>query len=327
MVRPAFWPPEYMTTSRLLWNKSSHEARSPRCGGRRSRFPLASGARRKAPDRVRREGAALTGQHRLPPSSEKVADCVRAVPARASLRRERGRDVRDRPALTKRAMELDRTGAELPGAARRTVLQPRRCRSEGPPQSLACKIRAGQPPRPTRARSPCSRGRWSKPQPDAAARGAAPPRPTPTCERAIHHSSSGLEGAVAESDPNVARDARAALRQRERLRERRFPLLTDLVNQGRPGWPGRSVMLVEGVRPGAGRSRGRKSVWLEARPGRRIGWLPALADFLRGVRRPPGPMRPAPMRGLFNARRRNQSGKRVYAVRGSIGERRRARTI
>ena len=80
-------------------------------------------------------------------------------------------------------------------------------------------------------------------------------------KKAIHHFELALEGATAESDPNV-RATLARLYVKSNAYDKAIPLLTDLVNQ-EPGWQDGPVMLVEAY-AGAGRSRD-AIAWLEER--------------------------------------------------------------
>ncbi len=84
-----------------------------------------------------------------------------------------------------------------------------------------------------------------------------------------------LDGAVAESDPNV-RATLARLYLRTSAFEKAIPLLTDLVNQ-EAGWQDGPLMLVEAY-TGAGRSAD-AIAWLEERTPGDPRLLPALADF------------------------------------------------
>jgi tetratricopeptide (TPR) repeat protein len=99
--------------------------------------------------------------------------------------------------------------------------------------------------------------------------------------KAIHHFELALEGAAAESDPNV-RATLARLYIRNNAFEKAIPLLTELVNQ-EPGWQDGPMMLVEAY-AGAGRSR-EAIAWLEERTASDPRMLPALADFYERERR------------------------------------------
>ena len=117
-----------------------------------------------------------------------------------------------------------------------------------------------------------------------------------------------IDGAVAESDPNV-RATLARLYVRSNAYDKAIPLLTDLVNQ-EPGWQDGPLMLVEAY-AGAGRSRDAHRV--ARRADRRA---------IRGCcRRSPtstsassaGRTRPAPTRARCSARRATADLKTRYA--------------
>src|SRR3954454_6548366 len=118
---------------------------------------------------------------------------------------------------------------------------------------------------------------------DSATRGRGADRADANLTRAIHHFERALEGAVAESDPNV-RATLARLYVRSGAFDKAIPLLTDLVNQ-EPGWQDGPLMLVEAF-AGAGRSRD-AIAWLEERTAGDPRLLPALADFYERERRWP----------------------------------------
>ena len=116
---------------------------------------------------------------------------------------------------------------------------------------------------------------------DPAGRGRGADAAEASLAKAIRHFELALEGAVAESDPNV-RATLARLYVRSAAFDKAIPLLTDLVNQ-EPGWQDGPLMLVEAY-AGAGRSRD-AIAWLEERTATDPRLLPALADFYDRERR------------------------------------------
>ena len=116
---------------------------------------------------------------------------------------------------------------------------------------------------------------------DPAARGRGADQADANLAKAIRHFETALDGAVAESDPNV-RATLARLYVRSSAYAKAIPLLTDLVNQ-EAGWQDGPLMLVEAY-AGAGRSRD-AITWLEERTPGDPRLLPALADFYERERR------------------------------------------
>ncbi len=118
---------------------------------------------------------------------------------------------------------------------------------------------------------------------DTASRGRGADKADANLATAIHHFELALEGALAESDPNV-RATLARLYVRSNAYDKAIPLLTDLVDQ-ESGWQDGPAMLVEAY-AGAGRSRD-AIAWLEERTAGDPRLLPALADFYERERRWP----------------------------------------
>ena len=116
---------------------------------------------------------------------------------------------------------------------------------------------------------------------EPAARGRGADQADANLAKAIQHFETALDGAVAESDPNV-RATLARLYVRSNAYDKAIPLLTDLVNQ-EPGWQDGPLLLVEAY-AGAGRSRD-AIAWLEERTAGDPRLLPTLADFYERERR------------------------------------------
>jgi tetratricopeptide (TPR) repeat protein len=182
-------------------------------------------------------------------------------------------------AAYKRAMELDPKSAEIPAQLAGLYLKQSKVQEAMTAAEAALKIA------PTNREANRVLGTvyaaLSESTSDPAARGRGADAADASLAKAIHHFEQALEGAVAESDPNV-RATLARLYVRSAAFDKAIPLLTDLVNQ-EPGWQDGPLMLVEAY-AGAGRSRD-AIVWLEERTATDPRLLPALADFYDRERR------------------------------------------
>jgi tetratricopeptide (TPR) repeat protein len=182
-------------------------------------------------------------------------------------------------AAYKRAMELDPNAAEIPAQLAGLYLKQSKVQEAMAAAETALKIAPAN--REANRVLGTVYAALAESAQDPAARGRGADKADANIARAIHYFESALEGAVAESDPNV-RATLARLYVRSGAYEKAIPLLTDLVNQ-EPGWQDGPMMLVEAY-AGAGRSRD-AIVWLEERTSGDPRLLPALADFYERERR------------------------------------------
>jgi tetratricopeptide (TPR) repeat protein len=232
-------------------------------------IPLAAGARTVAAQgapRGQRPAAAATTA-----SPEKVTDAYAQF--LLGHRFEENDDEASAIAAYKRAMELDPNAAEIPAQLAGLYLK----QSKAPEAIAAAETAIKIAPANREANRVLGTiyAALSESTPEAAARGRRAPQADANLTKSIHYFEVALEGAVAESDPNV-RATLARLYVRSGAFEKAIPLLTDLVNQ-EPGWQDGPLMLVEAY-AGAGRSRD-AIAWLEERTAGDPRLLPALADF------------------------------------------------
>jgi tetratricopeptide (TPR) repeat protein len=234
-------------------------------------IPLAAAAQ-SAP-RAPRPAAAATA------SPEKVADAYAQF--LLGHRFEENEDETSAIAAYKRAIELDPSAAEIPAQLAGLYLKQSKVQEAMAAAETAVKIAPAN--REANRVLGTVYAALSESSQDPAARGRAAAQADANLAKAIQHFEAALDGAVAESDPNV-RATLARLYVRSNAYDKAIPLLTDLVNQ-EPGWQDGPLMLVEAY-AGAGRSRD-AIVWLEERTAEDPRLLPALADFYERERRWP----------------------------------------
>jgi tetratricopeptide (TPR) repeat protein len=225
------------------------------------------------------EGA-TSGQRPAAPAaspSEKMADAYAQF--LLGHRFEENEDETSAVAAYKRAMELDPNSAEIPAQLAGLYLKQNKVQEAMASADAALKIA------PTNREANRVLGTVYAALVESsqapAGRGRGADKTDANLAKAIHHFEFALEGAVAESDPNV-RATLARLYVSANAYEKAIPLLTDLVNQ-EPGWQDGPLMLVEAY-AGAGRSRD-AIAWLEERTPGDPRLLPALADFYERERR------------------------------------------
>jgi tetratricopeptide (TPR) repeat protein len=182
-------------------------------------------------------------------------------------------------AAYKRAMELDPQAAEIPAQLAGVYLKQSKVQEAIAAAEASIKIAPAN--REANRVLGTIYAALSESSQEPAARGRGADKADANLPRAIRHFELALDGAVAESDPNV-RATLARLYVRSGAYEKAIPLLTDLVNQ-EPGWQDGPLMLVEAY-AGAGRSRD-AITWLEERTLGDPRLLPALADFYERERR------------------------------------------
>ncbi len=204
-------------------------------------------------------------------SSDKVADAYAQF--LLGHRFEENEDATSAIAAYKRAMELDPIAAEIPAQLAGLYLKESKVQEAMTTAEIALKIAPANREAnrvlgmvytalsETGQETPRSRNA------DKAAED--------NLKKAVKCFELALDGAVAESDPNV-RATLARLYLRTSAFETAIPLLTDLVNQ-EAGWQDGPLMLVEAY-TGAGRSAD-AITWLEERTPGDPRLLPALADF------------------------------------------------
>jgi tetratricopeptide (TPR) repeat protein len=238
-------------------------------------IPLAADARAAAQSapRAQRPAAAATA------SPERVADAYAQF--LLGHRFEENEDETSAIAAYKRAMELDPSAAEIPAQLAGLYLKQSKVQEAMAAAETAVKIAPAN--REANRVLGTVYAALSESSQDPAARGRAAAQADANLAKAIQHFEAALDGAVAESDPNV-RATLARLYVRSNAYDKAIPLLTDLVNQ-EPGWQDGPLMLVEAY-AGAGRSRD-AIVWLEERTAEDPRLLPALADFYERERRWP----------------------------------------
>jgi tetratricopeptide (TPR) repeat protein len=202
-----------------------------------------------------------------PQASEKIADAYAQF--LLGHRFEENEDETAAIAAYKRAMELDPTAAEIPAQLAGLYLKQSKVQEAMAAADAALKIA----PSNREANRVLGTVYAALSESTQGARGAN--QADDNLKKAIHHFELALEGATAESDPNV-RATLARLYVKSNAYDKAIPLLTDLVNQ-EPGWQDGPVMLVEAY-AGAGRSRD-AIAWLEERTAGDPRLLPALADF------------------------------------------------
>ena len=202
-----------------------------------------------------------------PQASEKIADAYAQF--LLGHRFEENEDETAAIAAYKRAMELDPTAAEIPAQLAGLYLKQSKVQEAMAAADAALKIA----PSNREANRVLGTVYAALSESTQGARGAN--QADDNLKKAIHHFELALEGATAESDPNV-RATLARLYVKSNAYDKAIPLLTDLVNQ-EPGWQDGPLMLVEAY-AGAGRS-GDAIAWLEERTASDPRLLPALADF------------------------------------------------
>jgi predicted Zn-dependent protease len=233
-----------------------------------------------APD-ARADGqGASRGQRTGPPaasSPDKVADAYAQF--LLGHRFEENEDETNAIAAYKRAMELDPNAAEIPAQLAGLYLKQSKVQDAMTAAEASLKIAPAN--REANRVLGTVYAALSESSQDPAARGRGADKADANLATAIRHFERALEGAVAESDPNV-RATLARLYVRANAYDKAIPLLTDLVNE-EPGWQDGPLMLVEAY-AGAGRSRD-AIAWLEERTAGDPRLLPALADFYERERR------------------------------------------
>jgi tetratricopeptide (TPR) repeat protein len=182
-------------------------------------------------------------------------------------------------AAYKRAMELDPSAAEIPAQLAGLYLKQSKVQEAMAAAEAALKVAPAN--REANRVLGTIYAALSESTRDPAARGRGANQADGNLAKAIRYFEVALEGAVAESDPNV-RATLARLYVQSGAYAKAIPLLTDLVNQ-EPGWQDGPLMLVEAY-AGAGRSRD-AIAWLEERTASDPRLLPALADFYERERR------------------------------------------
>jgi tetratricopeptide (TPR) repeat protein len=227
-----------------------------------------------APDARADMQGASRGQRPAPPAAsapDKTADAYAQF--LLGHRFEENEDETAAIAAYKRAMELDPTAAEIPAQLAGLYLKQNKVQEAMTTAEAALKIA------PTNREANRVLGTvyaaLSESSQDQSGRGRAGDKADANLATAIRHFELALEGAVAESDPNV-RATLARLYVRANAYDKAIPLLTDLVNE-EAGWQDGPLMLVEAY-AGAGRSR-EAIAWLEERTVGDPRLLPALADF------------------------------------------------
>ena len=210
-------------------------------------------------------------------SPDKVADAYAQF--LLGHRFEESEDETSAIAAYKRAMELDPMAAEIPAQLAGVYLKQSKAQEAIAAAEASIKIAPAN--REANRVLGTVYAALSESSPDPAARGRGADQADANLARAIRHFEMALDGAVAESDPNV-RATLARLYVRSSAYEKAIPLLTDLVNQ-EAGWQDGPLMLVEAY-AGAGRSRD-AITWLEERTPGDPRLLPALADFYERERR------------------------------------------
>jgi tetratricopeptide (TPR) repeat protein len=237
-------------------------------------IPLAADARAAVQSAPKGQRPAAT----TTASPEKVADAYAQF--LLGHRFEENEDETSAIAAYKRAMELDPNAAEIPAQLAGLYLKQSKVQEAMAAAETALKI-APANREANRVLGTVYAALSENGQPAARGRGAD--QADANLAKAIRHFEMALDGAVAESDPNV-RATLARLYVRSNAYDKAIPLLTDLVNQ-EPGWQDGPLMLVEAY-AGAGRSRD-AITWLEQRTPEDPRLLPALADFYERERRWP----------------------------------------
>src|SRR3954465_12456641 len=262
-------------TFRLLWNNSGMKLAALFAVLSVS-LPLPADARAAAQSPPRGQRAA-PAPAAAPP--EKVADAYAQF--LLGHRFEENEEETSAIAAYKRAMELDPNAAEIPAQLAGLYLKQSKVQEAMAAAEASLKIAPAN--REANRVLGTVYAALAESAADPAARGRGGDKADANLARAIQHFETALEGAVAESDPNV-RAALGRLYVRSSAYDKAIPLLTDLVNQ-EPGWQDGPLMLVEAY-AGAGRSRD-AIAWLEERTAGDPRLLPALADFYERERRWP----------------------------------------
>ena len=237
-------------------------------------IPLAADAR------AGMQSAPARGQRPAPTAaaSDKVAEAY--VQFLLGHRFEENEDETSAIAAYKRAMELDPRAAEIPAQLAGLYLKQSKAQEAIATAEIALKI-APANREANRVLGMVYAALSDSSQDPAARRRGSEQEDEANVAKAIQHFEAAIDGAVAESDPNV-RATLARLYVRSEAFEKAIPLLTDLINQ-EAGWQDGPLMLVEAY-AGAGRSR-EAIAWLEERTSGDPRLLPALADFYERERR------------------------------------------
>src|SRR4051812_3866228 len=263
--------PRIYDTFRLLWNNSGMKLAAL--------FAVLSVSLSLPTDARAAAQSSPRGQRPAPAAAtpEKVADAYAQF--LLGHRFEENEDETSAIAAYKRAMELDPNAAEIPAQLAALYLKQSKVQEAMAAAEASLKI------------APVNReanrvlgtvyAALAESAADPASRGRGGDKADANLARAIQHFETALDGAVAESDPNV-RATLARLYVHSSAYDKAIPLLTDLVNQ-EPGWQDGPLMLVEAY-AGAGRSRD-AIAWLEERTATDPRLLPALADFYDRERR------------------------------------------
>jgi tetratricopeptide (TPR) repeat protein len=226
------------------------------------------------------QGSSPRGQRPAPlatASPDKVADAYAQF--LLGHRFEENEDETSAIAAYKRAMELDPIAAEIPAQLAGLYLKQSKVQEAMATAEIALKIAPAN--REANRVLGMVYAASSESSQDAATNRRGADKADANLAKAIRHFELALEGALAESDPNV-RATLARLYVRSSAYEKAILLLTDLVNQ-ESGWQDGPLMLVEAY-AGAGRSRD-AIAWLEERTPGDPRLLPALADFYERERR------------------------------------------
>ena len=226
-------------------------------------------------------GAQAAARGQRPPaatSPDKVAEAYAQF--LLGHRFEENEDESSAIAAYKRAMELDVNAAEIPAQLAALYLKQSKVQEAMAAADTAIKIAPANREANRVLGTIYAAMSESGQDQNGRARGGAD-QSAANLTKAIRYFETALDGAVAESDPNV-RATLARLYVANGTFAKAIPLLTDLVNQ-EPGWQDGPLMLVEAY-AGAGRSKD-AITWLEERTDGDPRLLPALADFYERERR------------------------------------------
>ncbi len=224
----------------------------------------------QGPSRAQRPASAAA-------STDKVADAYAQF--MLGHRLEENEDEPAAIAAYKRAMTLDPNAAEIPAQLASLYLKQSKAQEAMSAAEAALKIAPGN--RDANRVLGTLYAALSESGQDPATGRRSADKNDANLAKAIQHFERALDGAVAESDPNV-RATLARLYVRSNAYDKAIPLLTDLVNE-EAGWQDGPLMLVEAF-AGAGRNRD-AIAWLEERTPADPRLLPALADFYERERR------------------------------------------
>jgi tetratricopeptide (TPR) repeat protein len=262
-------------TFRLLWNNSGMKFAALVAVFSVSMLAAQARAGMQAPPSRGQRPAPLTTA-----SPEKVADAYAQF--LLGHRFEENEDETSAIAAYKRAMELDPMAAEIPAQLAGLYLKASKVQEAMATAQVALKIAPAN--REANRVLGMVYAALSEGSQDATPRGrSADKAAEDNLAKAVKCFELSLDGALAESDPNV-RATLARLYLRAGSFDKAIPLLTDLVNE-EAGWQDGPLMLVEAY-AGAGRSAD-AIAWLEERTPGDPRLLPALADFYERERRWP----------------------------------------